>query len=123
MRRVIFGALTVAVTALAAIGIIGRRRWAMRDDALPLEPAPPLGLGVTAGAAGAVTAGAAGAVGAEHVLEAAPAPSTPSGPSAGPADGPDGVAAPRQKAKPSARPRRKAATAPAPTIEGDAATS
>jgi hypothetical protein len=115
MRRVIFGALTVAVAGLAAIGIIGRRRWAIRDDVLPLEPAPPLGLGVTAGAAGAVSAAQA--------LEAGTAPSAPSEPSAGPADGPVDEAALRQKAKPSARPRRKAATAPAPTIEGDAATS
>jgi hypothetical protein len=102
MRRVIFGALTVAVAALAAIGIIGRRRWAIRDDALPLEPAPPLG--------------SSGAVGEEPAPDTRPASTTPSvdadfGFAVAPT-APDAAAA----APPVARSRRrKAAARPAPS--------
>jgi hypothetical protein len=144
MRRVIFGALTVAVAALAAIGIVGRRRWAIRDDALPLEPAPPLGSN--------------GAVGEEPAPDTLPASTTPSvdadfgfavAPTTPDADAPAmpvarsrrkktaarpapsveadygvvSAAAPKETAKPRARPRRTSAAAAAPSTEGDAAPS
>jgi hypothetical protein len=111
MRRVIFGAVTVAVAALAAIGLIGRRRWAMRDEALPLEPAPPLG--------------AAGAVGEDPVPDTRPASKTPPAvadpgfpaASAPTADTPKiPVARPRTR-KAAPRPAKSALAAPAEPVK------
>jgi hypothetical protein len=108
MRRVIFGALTVAVAGLAAIGIIGRRRWAIRDDVLPLEPAPPLG--------------AMGAVAAERALETMPSPPVrssathlagPTAPTTSDADAPaTAVARPARKKAATRAPKSAASSAP-----------
>ena len=40
MRRVIFATAGLSAAALAAIGLVVRRRWAMPDETLPMEPAP-----------------------------------------------------------------------------------
>ena len=44
MRRVIFATAGLSAAALAAIGLVVRRRWAMPDETLPVEPArvPPV---------------------------------------------------------------------------------
>ena len=44
MRRVIFWAAGLSAAALAAIGLVVRRRWAVPDETLPVEraPAPPV---------------------------------------------------------------------------------
>ena len=44
MRRVIFWAAGLSAAALAAIGLVVRRRWAVPDEMLPVEraPAPPV---------------------------------------------------------------------------------
>ena len=44
MRRVIFATAGLSAAALAAIGLVVRRRWALPDETLPVEPVltPPV---------------------------------------------------------------------------------
>jgi len=117
MRRVIFGAVARVAAALAAVGIVGRRRRVRADEWLPVEPAPPLG---ATGAGDAPTP--AGDAIAGDPTGAAPAPALVE-PSVEADYGPVGAAATTETAKTRTRRRRASAAAADPSTEGDAASS